>query len=225
MKSGVNIRAGTAAIGCIFLWSCIFSTKPTPFISRPAQLNPLDAFAKGSQRTYLWKEGWTAGKKDSAALTRVIRITNKGDTLVHDTVLRRINFIAADGLGPLPVSVVAGLGFNPDQLWLDTTAIPEPGPALGFPTLPEIGWRSETTSGDLHFVRVLKGLDTLRRSEGNVECWAFAESTYWNGSSVATSVYSLGRTGMLRLHTERTGFNPGGDTVSGISWREVAPDD
>jgi len=220
----MNLRkistVAAAFIGCVFLWGCIFSTSSTPFIPHPAQLNPMDVFAGGAQRNYTWKESWTLGKKDSSPLPRILRIVYRGDTLVHDTLLHQIGFIATDGQS-LPVSVVTSLGFNPSQLSFDTSAIREPGPGLGFPTLPETGWRTEQTAGDLRFVRTLKGFDTLRRAEGNVECWAFAESTYWDGAAVATATYSVGHTGLLRLYTQRMGFNPGGDTGTGVSWREV----
>ena len=203
-----------AALSCAVLWGCdfLFWSNSTPFISKPAQLNPdSDAFASSSLRSYIYSEGWKAGSKDTTVLPRTFRAQKTG-TSVH--------FSATDGYA-LPASVVTHLGFNPSTLSYDTTNIPEPGPALGFPTIPQFGWRVELTNGDLHFVRAYIGLDTLNQSGSNVECWAFAETTYWNGAAVAMGKYSMGRNGLVDLYEQRPGFNSGNDTTTVLLWREV----
>jgi hypothetical protein len=219
MPVKINITAA-AGIGCLLLWGCdFFSTRN--FEPHPAQLNPdTDVFSNGSQRAFLWKEGWTVGARDTAMLPRTLRITNLGDTTINGIPLHRVRFSADDGAA-LPASLVSSLGFNPSKLLLDSATIPDPGPALGFPLTPQIGWRSEITSGDLQIVRELTGFDTLDRPEGLVETWAFTDTYYWLGSSMAVTRYSMGRGGLLHLTAQRTGFNANGDSVTGILWREV----
>src|SRR4051812_36392110 len=99
-----------ATIAALFLGSCIFSSRS--FEPRPSRLNPeSDAFADASLRTYAWKEGWTAGKRDTSLLPRSIRVQDQGYVLLHGDSLRRVTFTALDG-GALPVSIATHLGFN-----------------------------------------------------------------------------------------------------------------
>ncbi len=180
-------------------------------------------FVKGSQITYVWKEGWsTLGKQDTAFLPRSIQITNLGDTqLIADTVLRlRLRITATDGY-PLPGSVATHLGFNPARLLLDSAAVPDPGPALDFPLTPQIGWRDTLTSGELHFVRELTGLDTISWHGSRLENWVFSDTTYWNGTVMETALYSMSRNGLLQLSEQRPGFNADGDTTTRVLWLQV----
>jgi hypothetical protein len=178
------------------------------------------AFISGAERLFTWKEGWNIGKKDTTLLPRNLSVTSQGDTVLHGDTLLRVHFAATDGY-PLPGSVVTHLGFNPSKLLFDSVAIPDPGPALGFPVLPEIGWRDTLTSGNFHFVRELTGLDTISWHGSRVENWAFSDTLYWNGTAVSTAVYSMSRYGLLQLYVQRAGFNAHGDTTAGLLWLQV----
>ncbi len=202
--------------GCDWWWS-----EPTPFIPYPAQLNPEnDAFASALTRNYTFKEGWKVGSKDTTVMSRTFRAQKTKDTVLNGASFLKATFSATDG-NALPGFVVTHLGFNPSKLLLDSAVIPDPGPALGFPVTPVAGWRSEQTNGDLRFVRTLTGFDTLSRPEGSVEAWAFAESTYWDGTAIATAKYSVGRNGLLRLYAQRLNFTPGNSNTASILWSEV----
>lgn len=215
-------------MGCFFLCGCDFfgsSTSPTPipFIPHPAQLNPeVDAFSSLSARSYTWKEGWKIGSRDTSTASRTFTVTKTGGVSPV-----RVHFNTGDGKA-LSASIITQMGFNPAKIQLDSTAvsIPDPGAALGFPATPQIGWRLDTITGDLRFVRQLIGMDTVLQKIGtvktNVECWAFAETTYYGGVAVATARYSMGYNGLVHLYEKRPGFySSTGDTGAVVLWREI----
>ncbi len=197
----------------VCLWSCdIFSA--LDFEPRPGRLRPdTDAFSDGSQRTFTWAEGVDSLWPDSPSVSRRVTVQDLGDTVLVGQTLRRLSFTADDG-GPLPAAVVSSLAFDPARMFPDT-AIPDPGPTLGFPEFPQIGWRREIVAGDLRLVRELQGVDTLDRPEGLVEAWVFADSAYWDQQAVASASLWLGRRGLLRLHAVWA------DAGSGSWWREI----
>jgi hypothetical protein len=214
------LRILTVAALCCCLWNCGLLTEPTPLITAPAQLNPDSVFAKGEHLTYTWTEGWTLGKQDTSFTPRNFQVLNQGDTVIAGDTLLQLRFTALDGY-PFPGSVITHLGFNPSKTRFDTNAIPDPGPELGFPTYPKIGWRDTLTSGDFHFVRELKGLDTISWHGAHLQSWAFTDTTYWNGTAVATALYSVGRSGLLQLSLQRPNFNAHGDTTTKVLWLQV----
>jgi hypothetical protein len=92
---------------------------------------------------------------------------------------------------------------------------------LPLPAYPQPGWRAETIVGDLRFAREFRGVDTLDRPEGLVETYAFAESTYWNETPVATGRYWFGKKGLIRHTAEWPGF--GASAQGSVLRREISP--
>jgi len=205
---------------CVCLGGCdLFSVRP--FESKPIRLRPeRDAFSDTTKRDFQWVEYLDGPAPDSPMVLRSLslRVLDRGDTLVTTGLYRRLDFQTADGT-PLPVSVVTSLGFDPQRLLLDSS-VTDAGPSLPFPEFPQPGWRMETISGDLRFVRVLRGFDTLDRPEGFVETYVFAESTYWDNKAVASGLYWFGNRGLLRQTSQWPDF--GSENAPRILHREIS---
>jgi hypothetical protein len=121
---------------------------------------------------------------------------------------------------PAPAAALARLGIRPGRTYFDSSAIPDPGPNLRFPETPVVGWRLDTTSGDLRFVRRLARVETINMAGKRQQCWAFAESTYWGGNLLGTGTTWMGRTGLVRHRSEWSGFVPSPSTA-GTLFREI----
>jgi hypothetical protein len=191
-------------------------------IPKPDRLNPQnDLFSQESLRSFVWKEGWKNGSRDTTLTPRTFKIQNNGAIPANGDSIRSVVFQAVDGYS-LPGNLATNLGLNPTKLSFDTVTLSDPGPALTYPDSPYVGWRTELTSGDLRFVRELKGTATVPwGSAYNVETWMFADTSYWNGTVTATYTYYLGRYGLVKMRLEQPGFNSDNDTTTKILWREL----
>lgn len=211
-------KAAVIAV-CVCLGGCdLFSVRP--FEVKPNRLRPeRDAFSDTTTREFQWIEFLDGPAPDSPMVlcSLSLRVSDRGDTLLSSGVFRHLEFQTSDGT-PLPVSVVTSLGFDPMRISLDSS-VSDPGPSLPFPEFPQPGWRMEIISGDLRFVRSLRGYDTLDRKEGFVEAYVFAESTFWDGGSVASAQYWLGSRGLLRQTAQWPDF--GTENVPRILRREI----
>jgi hypothetical protein len=216
-------KSGKAAwAACLFLlWGCDpFSTRP--FEPRPGNLRPVsDTFADVPNRSFLWTEGVEGGQPDSAKVLRqfLLHVEDRGDTVAGRT-LRQLVFSTADR-SALPASAASALGFEVSRLYLDSVAIPDPGPDLPFPERPEIGWSVSRQIGALRFERTLSGVDTLSAGRGLVEAWVFAETARWDDQIVATARYWLGNRGLLRMRSEWPGGPENSGSGSDRLWREI----
>ncbi len=212
-KTAVAVcAAGWYLCGCDLF--AVRDFEPRPEVLAPAQ----DAFAVGATRTYLWTEGMGAAPNDSVSVSRQITVTHTGDSTRGGEELPRLVFATDDG-APAPAGILSTLGFNASQSIWDTASLADPGADADLPASPQIGWRRDTAVGDLSFVNQLQGIDTLSRSEGLVETWKFAESTYYAGHAVAVTYSWFGRSGLVQAVGQWTQFPAGGQPARW--WRKV----
>ena len=205
-----------------------------PLIPKPEFLQPeVDAFADNSVRTYYWTEVIRRDNVDGGdTLLSFLSVTavHAGDTTTGAGTVPRVRLEAASGNAglpfsadaPAPAAALSRLGLPPDRVAYDTLAIPDAGPAIGFPFNPIIGWRRDTVAGDLRFVRVLERVQTVKQGGARHECWAFAESTYVDdtGTLLGTGVTWMGRNGIVRHRSEWPAYVPS-STTPGILLREI----
>ncbi len=211
------LLAAFALAGC----DLIGGGSSAPRVPRPATLHPeRDAFALTATRSYLWKENLRRAGKDSLLADFSLLATRTADTVIAGDTLLRVSLSPAAHSAPAPVAALARLGFRPGRFLPDSAAIPDPGPDLPFPEIPVAGWRLDTLVGDIRFVRVLRGAETVKLSGKRHECWAFAEST-WVGPSLLGSGSSwMGRTGLVRHRSEWAGLALSSGP-SGTLYREI----
>jgi hypothetical protein len=212
--------------GCIFP----FGNDEAPLIRKPSELNPeVDAFSGKSVRTYDWSESLRrSDRNDSVLWEGSLRLSHTGDTVVDGLARPVFKLFRISGAtpvpysanGPAPAAVLTRLGFRPDQVGFDGAGIPDPGPSLPFPATPVLGWRLDTAQGDLHFVRVLDRVETVKLSGKRHESWAFAESTFWGGELLGTGTTWMGRTGLVRHRSEWGAFLPSA-AGAGVVFREI----
>lgn len=210
--------------GAVFLLSgCdLLGGGSDPFVPKPAALHPeSDAFAEAATRTYLWKENLRrTGMTDSLLADYSLQATRGADSVTGNDTLAGIGIDPMTYDGPAPTAVITRLGFRPGKVRVDSLMVPDPGPDLRFPEIPVIGWRLDTTIGDLRFVRALGGVETIRLSGKRYECWAFAESTWRAGALLGTGVTWMGRKGLVRHRSEWTGLALSAGP-SGTFFREI----
>jgi hypothetical protein len=213
-------RTALAALTALGLAGCDLFEADRPFVRKPAVLSPeTDMFSANALRHYSWTEGLLRGKKDSTLRVGSLSATRTGDSIAGGDTLVRVSFSSTPGAAAEAVQ----LGLNPARLILDSVHGLDAGPAIGFPAAPALGWRLDTTLGDLRFVRHLTKTQVLRSLGKDVECWVFAESTYWGGHRVATGTYWMGATGLVRHRREWPEWQPSGGEVAGTLWREIKP--
>ena len=211
------------SIAILLLSGCgLFEDEADPFVPKPSTLHPeADAFSQSQTRNYVWRESLRRGSTDSLLQQTTLQAEHVGDTLIDGSLLPSLSITALSYAGPAPAAVVTRLGLRPNQVALDTLAVPDPGPSLRFPVTPALGWRLDTLSGDLRFVRVLDDIETLNLLGKRQECWAFAESTFQSdGTLLGTGTTWMGPTGLVRHRSEWRDFSP--TTASaGSLFREI----
>lgn len=221
--AGNSVLAGMTLFLAGFLAGCnLFSSSSPPLVPKSEPLRPeIDAFTGDSIRMYTWNETLLRGDTELPLAETGVQVARTGDTLVGETLVPRLLF--QFDAGQAPIAAATRLGFNPSRIAFDTAQMPEPGPILPFPEFPEAGWRFDTTIGELRFVRALRGIETLKQAGARHECWAFAESTYWNDGLIAAGVSWMGARGLVRHDTEWTGFAPSGAAAGpvGVLRREI----
>ena len=197
-----------AAAGLLLAGCDLVGGGSDPLVSKPTTLRPeSDAFAQIASRTYLWKDNLRrTGRADSLLADFSLAGTRGADTVIGGDTLVRIDFESITSDGPLAAGVITRLGFRPGKLRFDSLVVPDPGPDLPFPETPVIGWRLDTTLGDLRFVRELRGVETVRLTGTRYECWTFAESTWRAEDLLGTGTTWMGRTGLVRHRSEWPGL-------------------
>ena len=200
------------------LSGCIFGNdSPDVDIRKPSTLSPEnDLFAAGSSRIFSLSEGIIRTGKDTVFAVGNLVIHGVGDTVIGGETRRQVVVETS----PAPAAVLSRLGLDPARLFFDTVALPDPGPGLRFPDTPVIGWRLDTTIGELHHVRRLTGVKTIKAAGQYQECWVFADSTYLGATAVTTGSYYMGARGLVLLRQEWPNYAPASLT-GGTFWRET----
>lgn len=204
-------------LGAVLLLSAcdLFDGRKSPSaIPRPSTLTPeADMFRDTDLRTYTWLEELRRdGKSDSVLGLGSFRITYARDTLVSGSLRPFFDVSASFTVArPAPASFLTRLGVRADRVHVDTTRVPDPGPAYRFPEDPGLGWRLDTIVNDLRFVRLLNRMETISQAGVRHETWAFAESTWWAGTPVllGTGTTWMGRTGLVRHQSLWPGYASG----------------
>lgn len=202
-----------------------------PLIPRPTFLQPeIDAFAEDSARVYAWSESLRRDGDDSLLALLSLRVIRSGESITSGgtrpvvalQVLAGNAGLPFSATAPAPAAALTRLGLPPDRVFYDTLAVPDAGPALGFPFTPVIGWRQDTVVGDLRLVRVLDRVQIVKQGGFRHECWAFAESTYVDegGNLLGVGVTWMGRSGLVRHRSEWMSFFPS-STEPGTLFREI----
>lgn len=216
-RGAPRLLGAALALASLGLGGCIFDDDP-PFVRKPATLSPeMDLFAEGSLRAFSWTEGLARGDRDTVLGTATLRITRLGDSVVANDTFVRVAFSSTNGAA----AEASQLGLDPARLLLDSAHSLDAGPSLRFPSKPVVGWTLDTAVGDLRFVRTLTGTQTVRSLGKDVQCWVFAESTYWGHHPIAYGRYWIGRTGLVRHRREWKSFEPGDGVTGGTLWREI----
>jgi hypothetical protein len=175
------------------------SSKPTP---RPSILNPeTDAFSSSSVREYEFTESLRRSG-DSVLAYAVVRVQRVGDTVIDGSPRPRLHVAGASAASPAPAAVFSRLGFRPSRLVFDGDAVPDPGADLPFPTAPAIGWRLDTSAGEMRFVRQLTRVETLRLLGKDQEHWVFAETTWSDTRLLGHGTTWMGPRGLGRHVSE-----------------------
>jgi hypothetical protein len=198
------------------------------FLEKPVILQPeRDTFFKKSTRVYTWDESLRrTGKDDSLIHSFMLAAYRTSYGYVGDSIRPRVDFYRQLSVGTAPVATLTRLGLHPDRMIFDTLDLPDPGPGLPFPVEPALGWRLDTTVGEMRFVRVLDRIETIKQGKIRYECWAFAESTYWAGETtpaIGTGVTWMGARGLVRHRSEWTDFHIP-STTSGTLFRQIVSD-
>jgi hypothetical protein len=211
-------RLALALAASLALGGCIFGDD-APFVGKPATLSPEnDLFSESDVRAYSWTEGIDRGKRDTILNEGSLTVTRTGDSVGAGGEI----FVRLTLSSPAGAAAEAGqLGLDPARLLLDSVHARDPGSSLRFPTAPVVGWRLDTTVGDLRFVRVLTRTQTVRSLGKDVQCWVFAESTYWGNQPIAYGRYWMGKTGLVRHRREWKSYEPGDEVAGGTLWREI----
>jgi hypothetical protein len=217
--------AGLVLGGCDFLG---LGSEGDTYYEKPATLQPeRDTFLKRSTRIYTWNESLRRpGEDDSLIQNILLGATRTSFGYVGDSIQPRVDFYRQLSLGVAPVAALTRLGLNAQRMIFDTLDVPEPGPGLRFPVEPALGWRLDTTVGEIRFVRVLTHIETIKQGKTQYQCWAFAESTYWAGETTAaigTGMTWMGARGLARHRSEWTDFHMP-STTSGTLFRQIDSD-
>lgn len=223
--------AGGVCAALTVLGGCnLFDSGGDSVLAKPATLQPeQDAFTKSASRTYTWDESLRrSGKSDSLLAETILVAARLGDTVIGGVSRTRLNISRRFSTGPAPAATLARLGFRPGRTVFDSTVLPDPGPGLPFPDAPALGWRLDTTVGELRFVRVLDRVETVKQSGKGYECWTFAESTYWVGDQPAAALIGAGTTwmgarGLVKHQSAWSGFAPNPENA-GTLFREITAD-
>jgi hypothetical protein len=226
LSTALCVAAGMLLGGCDLFG---LGEESDRYLEKPATLQPeRDTFLKKSTRIYTWDESLRRpGKSDSLIQNIQLGATRTSLGYIGDSIRPRVDFYRQLSVGTAPVAALTRLGLHVQRVIFDTLDLPDPGPGLPFPGVPSLGWRLDTTVGEMRFVRVLDRIETIKQGRTQYQCWAFAESTFWageaNAAPIGTGTTWMGARGLARHQSEWTDFHIP-STTSGTLVREINSD-